>query len=260
MNNNYNPLCRSRFSFNKYLLILVGLMVTLTGIPVAAQDRNQENWSARDFEGIWLNSLLDITEGMLPGEEISFTPFGAQKHRAFDMKEMSLRGCEIKGLQRHMQSTFPFMLIQKPDIIVIAHEDQHRFRLIYLDGRSHPKEIHDIPEPFGHSIGHWEGDTLVVDSVGFTDTTWMDRDGLAHSEQLHLIEKFKRTGVDTIQWTVTVEDPVYFTKPFSYAGTLRRQRNTRLMTYNCENEKDLQYLESVTGDTHRRPEVFKFPK
>jgi len=91
------------------------------------------------------------------------------------MRDMSLRGCEIKGLQRHMQSLFPFMLIQKPEIIVIAHEDQHRFRLIYMDGGPHPKEMRDIPEPFGDSIGQWEGDELVVDSIGFTDTTWMDR-------------------------------------------------------------------------------------
>jgi len=251
MRNTHNLLLR--------LVVTIGIIITLANIPAAAQDKSTEKWNTRDLEGIWLNSLLDITDGMLPGEEISFTPFGAQQHRAFDMKDMSLRGCEIKGLQRHMQSLFPFMLIQKPEIIVIAHEDQHRFRLIYLDGRPHPKEMHDIPEPFGDSIGHWEGDELVVDSIGFTDTTWMDRYGLPHSEELHLIERWKRTGLDKIRWQVTVEDPVYFTKPFTYAGTLTRQ-NTRLMTYNCENEKDLNYVESQVGDTHRHPEVFKFPK
>ena len=254
--------------------VILVCITTLALVPACAMGGGETagetageaaDWDPRDFEGIWQNSLRDITNGMLPGEEISFTAYGAEMYRSFDLRDMSLKGCNIKGLQRHLMSNFYSMFVQEEslDMMVILHEDQHRFREIYLDGRPHPEEMYDLPEPFGHSIGQWEGDTLVVDSVGFHDTTYMDRAGLGHSTELHLVERFLRTGPDTIDWTVTVEDSLVFTKPFTYSGTFTRQTGVRLMTYNCQNERDHEYLESVVrgenGPTHAHPEHFVFP-
>ena len=80
----------------------------------------------------------------------------------------------------------------------------------------------------GHSTGKWEGDTLVVDTVGINDRTWLDSYGLEHSDKLHLTERFQKLGPDTIKYTVTYDDPVFFTKPWSATLNLARQRRATI--------------------------------
>jgi hypothetical protein len=107
-----------------------------------------------------------------------------------------------------------------------------------MDGRGHPADILDYPEWMGHSIGRWDGDTLVVDTIGMREETWLDTAGFEHSPKLHITERFQKTGPDAIRLTTTIEDPVFYTKPFTYgrnraahaeghaadARALRRQR------------------------------------
>ena len=249
------------------LVILVSTAIILgAAVPAAAQQGSKSgDWDPRDFRGIWQTSIRDITDGMLPGEEIAFTPYGAAKHKSFDLAEYSRKGCENKGTTRQMLSNSLSMFVQDPKLqmMVVLHEDFNRWRAIYMDGRGHPAEVYDIPEPFGHSIGHWEGDMLVVDSVGFRDTTYLDTNGLGHSVKLHLTERFKRTGPDKIEWTVTVEDSLFYVHPFTFRSVFTRVNGTRLMLYDCENDQDHEFVESVIrGDNeiHDHPEYFKFPK
>jgi hypothetical protein len=254
---------------NKGLIIQLCLVLVVSAglfapVPVGAQTGDESEWEPRDFGGIWRTSVRDITRGMLPGEEISFTAYGAEQHKTFDLQEYSRKGCEIKGITRQLLSNSLSMFVQDPglEMMVVLHEDHNRFRAIYMDGRGHPEEVYEIPEPFGHSIGHWEGDTLVVDSVGFRDTTYLDTNGLGHSAQLHLIERFRKTGADAIEWTATVEDSLFFTKPFSFRSNFTRQTGLRLMMYDCENERDIEHLESVIrgeNESHANPEFFIFP-
>jgi hypothetical protein len=249
-----------------FVILVSTAMILGATMPAAAQAGSKSgDMDPRDFRGIWQTSIRDITEGMLPGEEIAFTKYGAQQHKSFDLQEYSLKGCENKGLTRQMLSNSLSMFVQDPksQMMIVLHEDHNRWRAIYMDGRPHPKEVYDIPEPFGHSIGRWEGDTLVVDSVGFRDTTYLDTNGLGHSVKLHLIERFKRTGPDKIEWTVTVEDSLFFVHPFTFRSVFSRAKEgLRLMIYDCENEKDHEALQSVIrGDNeiHENPKVFKFP-
>ena len=96
----------------------------------------------------------------------------------------------------------------------------------------------------GHSIGHWEGDTLVVDTVGINDRTWLDSNGLEHSDKLHLTERFRKTGPDRIHYSVTYDDPVFFTRPWTFDLDLKLLKNTRILEYVCEeNERDSQRLQ-----------------
>ena len=250
-----------------FVILVSTAMIVGAAVPAAAQEGSKSrDWDPRDFRGIWQTSIRDITEGMLPGEEIAFTPYGAAKHKSFDLQEYSRKGCENKGLTRQMLSNSLSMFVQDPKLqmMIVLHEDFNRWRAIYMDGRGHPKEVYDIPEPFGHSIGHWEGDTLVVDSVGFRDTTYLDTNGLGHSAKLHLTERFKRTGPDTIEWTTTVEDSLFYVHPFTFRSVFtREEEGVRLMIYDCENEKDNEFVQSVIrGDNeiHAHPEYFKFPK
>src|SRR6185436_17970604 len=127
----------------------------------------------------------------------------------------------------------PFMIVQTPGVIAILIE-RVDYRVVYVDGRGHPDDILDYPEWMGHSIGRWEGDILVVDTIGTRPETWLDTAGLEHSEKLHLIEKIQKTGPDTLKWTITVEDPVFFTHPFAYEKTVRRMaKDTRMMPGRC---------------------------
>ena len=148
------------------------------------------------------------------------------------------------GPSRGFTAPFPFLLVQHDKMISIMFEYQAIWRAIYLDGRGHPDDLADYPYFMGHSLGRWEGDTLVVDTQGIDERSWLDTAGHEHSAKLRLTERFKKTGPDTIQWTVTYEDPVYFTRPWSIERTFTRGKpGDRVLPYTCnENNKDVEHL------------------
>lgn len=130
-------------------------------------------------------------------------------------------------------------------MISFLFEYQTLWRVVYMDGRPHPADIADYPDFMGHSIGKWEGDTLVVDTVGMNDRSWLDTAGHEHSAKLHLIERIKKVGNDKLEWTATFEDPVFFTKPWSITRTFTRfdDNKDRIMPYTCtENNRDVNHL------------------
>ena len=108
----------------------------------------------------------------------------------------------------------------------------HTFRTIYMDGRKHPEKL--AATYYGHSIGWWEGDTLVVDTVGFNERFWIDRGQLPHTDQLHLIEKYTRTSLETMRYELTVDDPAAYTATFTGVSNLRWQADTELFEYICQ--------------------------
>lgn len=106
----------------------------------------------------------------------------------------------------------PIEIVQIPGRVLIIYEYDHFIRNVYTDGRSHPAEPN--PSWMGDSIGTWDGDTLVVDTIGFNDTTWLDNDGHPHSEDLHLEERFHRASHDLLNIDVTIDDDKAYTKPW----------------------------------------------
>ncbi len=124
--------------------------------------------------------------------------------------------CKPSGGPRMFHTPYGFEILQLREaqqIIFVSVGAPHSWRVVHMDGRDHPAN----PEPtwFGHSIGHWEGDTLVVDTVGFNDKFWMVREGLPHTTQLHLIERFTRRSFDELVYEVTVDDPGAYTATWS---------------------------------------------
>ncbi len=223
-------------------------IVSGTSVSASAQARP-------DFRGVWLASAADISTLLLPGEEISFTATGAERYRKVDMANSPSYKCLPYGPTRGLQSTNPFQIIQTPDLFAIITEHID-YRLIYTDGRKHPEDILDYPEWMGHSIGRWEGDTLVVDTIGMREETWLDTAGFEHSDKLHLTERFQKTGPDNFRLTVTVEDPVFFTKPFTYSRVARRvPKDVRLMPARCaDNENSLvDAVQGAQGPEHKNP-------
>ena len=157
--------------------------------------------------------------------------------------------CLPPGGPRLMATPYPMEIIQLPEqkrIIMIFEGATHIWREIYMDGRMHPKGDDLNPTYLGHSIGHWEGDTLVVDVVGFNEATWMDYFGHPHTDMLHVVERFSRPNKGTLHYEAMYDDPGAYTKPFSVRWDIRWNPTGELAEYICqENNK---YLQRLTDD------------
>jgi hypothetical protein len=125
-----------------------------------------------------------------------------------------------------------YQIVQTSDYVVFFMEAVHEARIIPLDGRPHLSRSMGVWD--GDSRGRWDGDTLVVDAVGFNDKTWLDTEGHQHSDALHVIERFRRTTPDAIAYEVTIEDPKTYSRPWSSARTLTRHPDWTLKEYVCE--------------------------
>ena len=214
--------------------------------------------SRPDFTGIWISQAADISVLLLPGEDNSLTPFGAERYRKLDMANSPSYKCLPYGPTRGLQSTNPFQIIQTPGLFAIITEHID-YRLVYTDGRKHPEDILDYPEWMGHSIGTWAGDTLVVDTIGRREETWLDTSGFEHSAMLRVTERFEKTGPDILRLTVKIEDPVFYTKPFTYGRNVRREKkDVRLMPARCaDNERSLvDALPGMQGPEHKKAPTF----
>jgi len=141
-------------------------------------------------------------------------------------------------------------IIQQPElkrIIMIFEGGTHVWREIYMDGRQHPQSETIKGETWlGHSVGRWEGDTLVVDVVGFNEGTWLDYYGHPHTTQMHITEKFTRPNKGTLHYEATIDDPGAYTKPWSVAWDIPWNATAELQEYICQENNN--YLNRLTDD------------
>jgi hypothetical protein len=139
----------------------------------------------------------------------------------------------MPGVPRLMYMGYPFQIFETQKYVAIVSEYAHVYRMIYLDGTGHL----DFPGLWnGDSRGHWEGDTLVTDVSNFNDLTWLDKAGNHHSDQLHVTERFTRTGPTTLLYEATISDPKTFTKDWKIAVPMTQKTGptARLMEYECQ--------------------------
>jgi hypothetical protein len=137
-------------------------------------------------------------------------------------------------------------IVQSPRVTVIMYESDGSHRQIYTDGRALPKEIVQ-PAWLGYSIGHWERDTLVVETAGFNDKTWLDVTGHPHSEALRVVERYHRRDFGHMDVELTFDDPPMYTKPFTIKLTDELLADSDIFENFCENEKDRVHLETKVG-------------
>jgi hypothetical protein len=152
--------------------------------------------------------------------------------------------CLPAGIPRSvMLGLFPQQFVQTPTQLVILYEYMSAFRVIPF-GTEHPDDL--IPSYMGNSVAHWEGDTLVVDVIGFNDKTWLAGTGTFHSDALHIVERYTLVSKDRIDYEVTMEDPNVLTKPWTLTSSLMLREGTRLQEYICaENNLDLERYEQL---------------
>ena len=196
--------------------------------------------STPDFSGVWAPSrkMGAFHWAFEAGEPIPMQPWAAQRckevgcgigedTRALDENaDPTLVSCAPYGVPRLLNSSTPFEIFQVPGRVLMFFESGSALRQIWMDGRKHPED----PDPtwFGHAIGRWDGDTLVVDSIGFTDKTWLASSGHPHSDALHLVERYRRVDHDTLVSEITFDDPKTYTKPWKAKVVYNLQKNWEL--------------------------------
>lgn len=149
--------------------------------------------------------------------------------------------CLPQGIPRADLAPVPFRIIQTPRELAILYEVDSAFRQVHMDGRKLP--VDPTPTWLGYSVGHWDGDTLVVESSGYTDRSWLDAAGHPHSESLKIEERFRRIDYGHMEIEITVNDPVMYTRPVSVKARYTLLPTGSLLETICENEKDRRHME-----------------
>ena len=229
-----------------------GIPRTADGKPnlTAPAPRTQDG--KPDLSGLWrpefnpynLDVIQDVKdEGIfLPAAEALFKQHLAEFHES-DPVTHCLPGGPLEILGAGGGAFYRIM--QFPNIVALLYERGIMYRQIFMDGRELPKDPN--PTWMGYSVGHWEGDTLVVESAGFNDRTWLDRLGHPHSEDLRVTERFRRVDFGHMRFQITYDDPKTLTKPLSFSLAVNYVPDTDMLESICENERDAAHLVGKAG-------------
>ena len=235
--------------------VLACLSIFVISLAISPQARAQQeaapsqNAATPDLSGIWSRLrdgaiahgyeqyVLDFGKSNSP-----MTPWAAAKYKITGPKYAGtdpnnvlsdpVFSCYPPGVPRIYLYNFPVQVVQIPGQVLMLFEYDHFIRRIYTDGRPHDAE--QGPLWMGDSIGKWEGDTLVVDTTGFSDKTFIDRVGRPHSNALHLVERIRRLDPNLMEIAFTVDDPKAYTQPWGTKLIFEQKPGWKIMEHVCE--------------------------
>jgi len=173
-----------------------------------------------DLQGIWMTrnaAAFDVSE-VAENRQIPYLPDALEREQKGDRVD-PIAHCSMPGVPRITYMPFPIQIMQRPGYVVFLYEYQHDHRIVQTNARPH---LEDIDFYLGDSVGRWEGDTLVIDVTNLSDKTWLDSARHTHSDQLHVVERYTRTGPDTIAYEATLEDPKTYSRPWKISMPLHR--------------------------------------
>ena len=226
------------------------LMLTLA-TPLLAQSSNSSKatgtnsgHSEPDISGIWMSTpprriggptdnILDPEDKRKPdsAKVVPFLPEAEAKYKAANELDSPTARCQPPGISMLMLAPiYPMAIIQTPGRVVTIHEFMNVVRWIYTDGEGHPKDLD--PSWLGNSVGKLDGDTLVVDTIGFNNKSWLDGHGMTHSDELHTVERFHRRGA-VLEYSLTLEDPKTFTRPWTVHMDFEAKPDWKIAEYIC---------------------------
>jgi len=230
------------------LAVLAVPMVLAAQQPVAAKSQSS---ATPDLSGVWNKKNMPGARYQgytFSAEDPSMTPWAQEKFNAakpsfgprsfkdsndpVNPTTVNATGCFPPGVPRIYLQPFPMELVQAPGRVLIIYEFNHFVRQIWTDGRPHNTDLG--PNWMGDSIGHWDGDTLVVDTIGFNDKTWVDRAGHPHSEDMHVTERIRRADPKTLTVDISIEDPKAYTKPWGGHLTFDSRPDWHISEMICE--------------------------
>ena len=223
----------------------------LRGAGPAAPGSAPPNPDPRNLEGVWwlqgYEYLLGPEAGVPPPLKPEYLKILERRIRAKNKgtpEADASTQCLPHGMPRLMESPYPIEIVQTPGRVTFLHEVAHNIRRIYLN-RSHPQKV--APTYMGDSVGRWEGDTLVVDTIGLNDRTFIDDEGSSHSTQEHVTERYRKIeGGAKLELLVTVEDPVTLEHAYSYRRIYHWRPDVRPQEYVCEENNRNAPVDGVT--------------
>lgn len=195
-----------------------------------------------DLSGVWdppyVPDMAKTGKNQTGPGDLPFTEWGAAQWKNYHAEEGDYTGaCLPTGLTRAVNSPMPIQITENAKYVIFLFEWDNWFHVVPVDGRGH-REL--SPTWAGDSVGHWDGDTLVVDTVNFNGKIKLDTVGHPMSDQLHVIQRFTRTDLGHIAYEVTIDDPKTYTKPWKNARTFVLRPDWEIMEYSCmENNKSL---------------------
>ena len=181
--------------------------------------------------------------GIAEGVEVLFQPWAEALYKARadnNSKGTPSERCLPHGITKAVSVPEPFKIVQTQDLLVILLEEFNHYRQVFTDGRRVPQNR--TPTWLGYSVGRWEGDTLVVETVGFVDDTWLDFRGHPATDALRIIERFRRADFGHLEIQFTIDDPKAYVKAWTVAMSFDLLPDTELIEHICENEKDAQHI------------------
>ncbi|HYK60538.1 MAG TPA: carboxypeptidase-like regulatory domain-containing protein [Bryobacteraceae bacterium] len=220
-------------------ILLLNAFRERAAVPSGRAPRTPEG--KPDLTGIWINVYNPDTPPP------SLKPWAAEilrQRMANNSKDYPGAYC-MPANAAPVTRAFPYKFVQTPSLIVVLHEsDTPGVRQIFLDGRGHPEDMNPTWE--GHSIGHWEGDTLVVDTAGYNDRSWLSLSGIPHTERLHTVERIRRPDYGHIEIEITMEDSESFTGAWRRAFTATlAPPDEEIMEFVCsENNRDVNHYQA----------------
>ena len=200
--------------------------------------KSSRSFSPRDLSGVWF--ISEYHQNILPNEDPPFQPWAAALYKKRDYEKSHAdpdKGpdptprCIPPGIPREMIQPFPWEIVMARDRIVMIFEYQSLVRQIFIDGRGHPADLD--PAYMGNSVGKWEGDTLVVDTVGFNGKIWLDPKGLPSTDALHVTERIRRVNYDTLSNDITIDDRKAYTKPWTVQKLFTLKPGWQIKEYVC---------------------------
>jgi hypothetical protein len=200
-----------------------------------------------DLSGIWdpdpkylRNLAVDLKPGEVPFQPWAEKLYNERKDGAHSAEEPDAN-CLPQGVPKIDTAPAPWKVMEYPGVVLILYEAFGNYRQIFTDGRPLPQDPN--PAWFGYSIGKWEGDTLVVDSIGFNGKVWLDQVGHPSTDALHVIERYHRKDFGHMTIQVTIDDPKAYTRPWTVTEDPHYLADTELLEFDCnENNRDVQHL------------------
>jgi hypothetical protein len=190
-------------------------------------------------KGYWaLKQYRDYADILVSPSEIPYRPWARQltmERRAAESRDDPQGHCLPPAGPRMMTTPYPMEIVQLPEqerILMIFEGGAHLWREIYMDGREFPENLN--PTWMGYSIGHWEGDTLVIEVKGYNEKTWLDMMGDPHTEQMTVTERLQRTDLYTLHYEATIDDPGAYTAPWTVAMDIVWDPEGVLIEYICQ--------------------------
>jgi hypothetical protein len=212
--------------------------------------------TAQDLSGVWWATTYSPKIQIAGGGDLPYTAAGKAAYdkniaalKSGALTDVARRFCVPDGVPRILATPYPLEIIHTSGQTTMIYELNHAIRVVSMD-KPLPKDEELIPYPYydGHSAGHWEGDTLVIESAGFNDKTFLDATGAPHSDAMKTVERLRRIGANQLEDVVTVHDPDMFTRDWSARFVYQLRNDVKLQDYVCgEKHRDISSVRGVKG-------------